>query len=55
VLTASGPTLPVVDSQIAATALTHGLVVATRNAADFQNAGVETKNPFDFSLGSPQA
>jgi predicted nucleic acid-binding protein len=34
------------DAMIAATAKVHGLVVATRNVADFQALGVEVFNPF---------
>jgi predicted nucleic acid-binding protein len=34
------------DSLIAATALVHDLVVATRNRADFDKAGVKVVNPF---------
>ena len=33
---------------IAATALEHGLTVATRNVSDFEPTGVATLNPFDF-------
>ena len=40
-------TLPAIDSWIAATALEHDLILATRNLADFQAAGVEMVNPFD--------
>jgi predicted nucleic acid-binding protein len=36
------------DSLIAATALVHGLVVATRNTSDFAKAGIDVTNPFDF-------
>lgn len=36
--------VPVVDGLLAATALVHGLVVATRNTRDFPE--VETLNPF---------
>lgn len=43
---AGGIRLPVIDSQIAATARRHALVVATRNEPDFRNAGVKTVNPF---------
>ncbi len=39
--------LPDRDALIAATALVHGLVVATRNVADFQRSGVRTLNPWD--------
>jgi predicted nucleic acid-binding protein len=38
--------MPVKDSLIAATALTHGLVVVTRNARDFEPAGLEVVDPF---------
>ena len=39
-------TLPVIDGLLAATALTHGLTVATRNIADFENSDVAVVNPF---------
>lgn len=45
-LRASGRAMPVKDSLIAATALVHGLTVATRNHTDFQKAGVKIVNPF---------
>jgi predicted nucleic acid-binding protein len=38
--------LPVVDSLLAATALAHGLTVATRNVKDFVDSGVPVVNPF---------
>ena len=38
--------MPIKDSLIAATALVHGLAVATRNRADFVNAGVRIVDPF---------
>jgi predicted nucleic acid-binding protein len=41
-----GQTLPVLDSMIAATALAHGLTVATHNVRDFQKAGVAVFDPF---------
>jgi predicted nucleic acid-binding protein len=34
------------DALIAATALVHGMTVVTRNAADFEAAGVELLNPW---------
>ena len=41
-----GIRLPSLDSQIAATALRHSLVIATRNERDFKHSGVKTENPF---------
>jgi toxin FitB len=41
-----GQTLPVLDSMIAATALAHGLTVATHNVRDFRTAGVPVLDPF---------
>lgn len=45
-LRATGKAMPLKDSLIAATALVHGLAVATRNRADFVNAGVRIIDPF---------
>ena len=45
-LRASGRAMPIKDSLIAATALAHGLVVATRNRIDFAKAGVRLVDPF---------
>jgi toxin FitB len=45
-LRATGKAMPIKDSLIAATAILHGLVVATRNRADFANAGVRIVDPF---------
>ena len=45
-LRASGHAMPVKDSLIAATALVHGLVVATRNVDDFKKARVKVLDPF---------
>jgi len=45
-LRARGTAMPIKDSLIAATALTHGLIVATRNASDFAKAGVRIMDPF---------
>ena len=43
----SGRSMPIKDSLIAATALVHGLAVATRNRGDFEPTGVEIVNPFE--------
>ncbi len=40
-------TQPINDAFIAATALVHGMTVATRNAADFVATGVRLFNPSD--------
>lgn len=45
-LRTTGKAMPVKDSLIAATALVHGLAVATRNRADFVSAGVSIVDPF---------
>ena len=45
-LRASGRDMAVKDSLIAATALVHSLVVATRNRTDFEKAGIEIVDPF---------
>jgi predicted nucleic acid-binding protein len=42
----NGRTLPLLDGMIAATALDHGLTVATRNTRDFAKTGVEVFDPF---------
>jgi predicted nucleic acid-binding protein len=38
--------MPIKDSLIAATALTHGLAIVTRNRRDFMSAKVEIVDPF---------
>jgi predicted nucleic acid-binding protein len=38
--------MPIKDSFIAATALLHDLIVATRNRTDFEKAGVRIVDPF---------
>jgi predicted nucleic acid-binding protein len=45
-LRAAGRSLPIKDSLIAATALAHGLTVATRNAREFKAARVKIIDPF---------
>jgi len=44
---ARGHVMPVVDSQLAATARRHGLTVVTDNVEDFKGSGVKVVNPFD--------
>ena len=43
-----GQPLNTADGQIAATALEHGLTLATRNANDFRDLGVTLLNPWDI-------
>ena len=45
-LRTSGKAMPIKDSLIAATAIVHGLAIATRNGSDFVNAGVRIVDPF---------
>ena len=45
-LRTDGKAMPVKDSLIAATAIVHGLAIATRNRSDFVNAGVRVVDPF---------
>lgn len=45
-LRAAGLAMPIKDSMVAATALTHRLIIATRNRADFQKAGLKIVDPF---------
>lgn len=42
----AGRRLPVMDSLLAATALAHGLTLATRNLPDFEAAGVALLDPW---------
>ena len=42
-----GETVALLDGMIAATALQHDLIVATRNTRDFQKTGVKSLNPFE--------
>ena len=41
-----GKTPPILDSQIAATARRHGMMLVTRNTSDMAGLGVELLNPF---------
>lgn len=43
----TGEKLPVMDSFIAATAITHGLVVVTRNVKDMERCGGRICNPWE--------
>ncbi len=43
-----GRTLPVVDTLIAATAITHELTLATRNRRDVDATGVRLLNPWEY-------
>lgn len=43
-----GGRLPEVDGLIAATALTHGLTVVTRNVKDYVRSNVNVINPWDY-------
>ena len=45
-LRASGRSLTIKDSLIAATALVHGLTVVTRNTSDFKVSGARVLDPF---------
>ena len=45
-LRTAGRSMPVKDSLIAATALTHVLAVVTRNQRDFESAAVRILDPF---------
>jgi predicted nucleic acid-binding protein len=43
----AGRTLPVIDGLLAATALQHDLMLATRNTKDFAGLGVQLVNPWE--------
>jgi len=45
-LRSQGRSMPIKDSLIAATALTHHLPIVTRNRRDFEKAGLEVVDPF---------
>ena len=46
-LRAAGQSMPIKDSLIAATALVHGLTIATRNTRDFKKTRVKVIDPFE--------
>ena len=46
-LQSKGVTLPIIDSQIAATALHHDMTLVTRNVKDMESTGVRLFNPFE--------
>lgn len=45
-----GLSVPVIDSQIAATAIHHDMTLVTRNVRDMQATGVDVFNPFPADL-----
>ena len=47
-----GATLSRTDAQIVAIALTHGMVIATRNTADFKSLPVQLVNPWEDKSGA---
>ena len=49
-LRADGRSMPIKDSFIAATALTHDLTIVTRNRRDFERASLEVLDPFSRGL-----
>ena len=54
----AGRPLPAVDSLLAATAATHGLVMVTRNLRDFEGLGVPVIDPWadaDGAVSAPRA
>jgi predicted nucleic acid-binding protein len=48
---ARGVPLPVIDALIAASALTHGLEVVTRNTVDLERCGARCVNPWQGAAG----
>lgn len=46
-LQSKGVTLPIIDSQIAATAMCHDMTLVTRNIKDMEPTGVRLFNPFE--------
>ena len=47
-----GRPLAMADAQIAAIAIQHGLILATRNTRDFEPTGVPPTNPWTSATGS---
>jgi predicted nucleic acid-binding protein len=45
----AGRSLPLADSLLAATAITHGLTLVTRNTRDIEGTGVKYLNPFELA------
>lgn len=43
----SGRSLPLADAMLAATAISHNLVLVTRNTRDIRETGVQYLNPFE--------
>lgn len=50
-LRSRGRAMPIKDSMIAATALAHDLVMATRNTMDFADTGLKLVDPFGGARG----
>jgi toxin FitB len=48
----AGTIVPVVDGLLAATALRHQAVLATRNTADFQPTGIRLLNPWEHGAAA---
>jgi predicted nucleic acid-binding protein len=46
---ASGNPMPAIDSFLAATALERGFTLVTRNVADFEGAGINLLNPWEYT------
>jgi predicted nucleic acid-binding protein len=44
---AAGRSIAIADAMIAATALAHGAILATRNISDFAACGIPVENPWD--------
>ena len=51
----AGRPIPAIDSLLAATAIHYGLKLVTRNAGDFEFAGLEVINPGGFKFQVQQS